>query len=349
MMSKVIIMRKAINIRKVLLYALSISLGAYCIFRADPAKAAAYQGIQRCLNVLIPSLFVTMAMSGLLIICGFISTSGRLIYPVSRRIFGIDGESALIFLLSQIAGYPVGAKLLKTQFDDGRVSKGGAELLSCVCFGSGGAFIFGCAADDRRIGWLMMFSTLLSNVLILLLLRPLLKKHFKSPPPPKNPDFSGNLLIESVTSAGKGMFGICCCVIIFSVLSDMLGASGIAAAVLDVTALGELSGAGVPLITGLLSFGGICVFLQISAIFRGELSLVPMVLTRSCAGLLSYGICHLLLPFFLSGEAAVWANSVSLIQHSSPMPSLILVVMILFVMAEEGKIKRDSVPYRRSR
>lgn len=342
MISKVIIMKKTINIRRVLLYALSISLITYCIFQADPAKAAAYRGIQRCLNVLIPSLFVTMAMSGMLIICGFVSASGRLISPVSRRLFGIDGESALIFLLSQIAGYPVGARLLKTQLDEGRVSKGEAELLSCVCFGSGGAFIFGCAADNREIGWLMLLSTFLSNLLILLLLRPLLKSRGATPPPPKNPEFSGNILFGSVTSAGKGMFEICCCVIIFSVFSEMLGASGIAAAILDITALGNLPGASVPLITGLLSFGGICVFLQISAIFRGKLSLLPLFLTRLCAGLLSFGLCRLLLPFFLSGETAVWAESVSLIRHTSPVPSLILIVMVLFVMAEDGKIKSTS-------
>ncbi len=333
-------MKKAINIRIVLLYVLSISMGAYCIIRADTAKAAAYQGIQRCLNVLIPSLFVTMAMSGLLIKCGFISAAGKLISPVSRRIFCTSGESALIFLLAQIAGYPVGARLLKIQFDDDRLSKSEAELLSCVCFGSGGAFVFGCAAADRKIGWVMLLSTFLSNLLILLLLRPLLKKNSSDPPPPESTEFSGNILIGSVTSAGKGMFEICCCVIVFSVISEMLGASGAAAAVLDITALGNIPGASVPLLTGLISFGGICVFLQISAIFRGKLSIMPMFFTRICSGLLSFGICRLLLPFFVSGEAAAWANGVSLTSHSSPMPSLILLIMILFVMGEEGKIKR---------
>lgn len=340
MISKVIIMKKATNIRVVFFYVLSISLGAYCIFHADSAKAAAYQGIQRCLNVLIPSLFVTMAMSGLLIKCGFVSAVGKLISPVSRRIFFISGESALIFLLSQIAGYPVGARLLKIQFDDGRLNKSEAELLSCVCFGSGGAFIFGCAAADREIGWLILISTFLSNVLILLLLRPLLKRHCSTPPTPESTEFSGDILIGSVTSAGKGMFEICCCVIIFSVVSEMLGVSGAVAAVLDITALGNITGASVPLLTGLISFGGICVFLQISAIFRGKLSIAPMLFTRICSGLLSFGICRFLLPFFISGEKAVWTEAVSLTSHSSPVPSLILLIMILFVMGEEGKIKR---------
>lgn len=335
-------MKKARNIQPVLLYILSISLGAYCIFRAVPAKAAAFQGLQRCLTVLIPSLFVTMAMSGLLIKCGFISSAGKLISPVSRRIFGIDGESALIFLLSQIAGYPVGARLLKIQFDDGRLSKKEAELMSCVCFGSGGAFVFGCVSADRKIGWLMLFSTIISNVLILLLLRPIFRKHRSTPPPPESADFSGNILIESVSSAGKGMFEICCCVIFFSVISEMLGVSGAAAAVLDVTALGDLTGESVPLLTGLLSFGGICVFLQISAIFRGRLSIAPMLFARIFAAVLSFVICRMMLPHFTSGETAVWANSVSLTSHSSPMPSLILIIMILFVIAEEGKIKNRA-------
>ncbi len=335
-------MKKAKNIPIVLLYVLSISLMAYCIFHAATAKNAVFQGIQRCLNVLVPSLFVTMAMSGLLIKCGFISSAGKLVSPVSRLIFGIEGESALIFLLSQICGYPVGARLLKIQFDDGRLSKKEAELLSCVCFGSGGAFVFGCTASDRRIGWLMLFSTFASNVLMLLLLRPLLKKYRSVPQPQENPDFPGNILIESVASAGKGMFEICCCVILFSVISAMLSVSGTAAAFLDVTALGNLSGASVPMLTGLLAFGGICVFLQISAIFRGKLSIVPIILARICAGLVSFGICRLMLPIFLSGEAAVWASSVSLTSHSSPMPSLILIIMIIFVIGEAEKIKNRA-------
>lgn len=325
------------------MFGLSLSLGAYCLICPDTAKTAACRGIERCLNVLIPSLFVTMAMSGLLISCGFISSFGRIISPVSRRIFAIDGEFFLIFLLSQIAGYPVGAKLLKTQLDEGRLGREGAKFLSWVCFGSGGAFIFGCASSDRKLGWLMLLSTFLSNMLMLFLLRPLLKKHFDAPLPEKDPVLSGSLLIEAVTSAGRSMFGICCCVIFFSVISEMLTVSGTAAAFLDITALSGLSGAGVPLITGLLSFGGICVFLQISAIFREKISVLPLIPARLCAGLLSFLICRLLLPPFAYGDTAVWAGSVSIISSSSPMPSILLIFMILFVMAEENK-KTADVP-----
>ncbi|MDE5569801.1 MAG: hypothetical protein K2I82_04010, partial [Ruminococcus sp.] len=115
--------------------------------------------------------------------------------------------------------------------------------------------------------------------------------------------------------------------------------------VIDVTAISNITKENVnliPIASGLISFGGLCVFLQISAVFKGRLSVFPLIFFRTVAGILSGLVCKDLLPFFISDESiAVSSMSSQLHQSASPVPSILLIIMTAVLFLEyEKSIKK---------
>lgn len=341
--------------KKILVVIISMSLCIYCLLFPESVKIASSAGTERCISVIIPSLYAMMTASALLVGCGIISSAGRYISPVTRLIFGMNGETGAVFLFSMIAGYPVGAKMICTLYDRKRLPKKTAELLSGLCFGSGTAFIFGCAGSSSEAGRLIFLSNILASLIMAIILSPYLRKN-SVPDTKEKTIFSANILNDSIVSSGRSMFGVCLCIIIFSVFSAMLRDVGVIriiseilpysrgeeliCAILDVTAVSEIS-ADIPMISALLSFGGICVFFQITSIFRGKLSVLPLVIMRCITGVLSYWICRILMPYFITSETEyVFAVSGRLYREASPIPSIMLMIMTLVLIAESIRIKK---------
>ncbi len=342
-------MRKMKNI---LIFALVIIFVLFCFFRADSVKSAVYDAVMRCLTVIIPSLYAMMIISGLLVKSN-IASSGRIFSGI----------------FSMLAGYPVGAKILCSQYADGSLKKKDAELLSSVFFGAGGAFIFGCTSYG---GELILISNITANVLLSVALIFYFRKNPMQKNQAKKTGFSAEMLIDSVNSAGRSMAEICFAVLAFAVITAMLKDFGILSAfsgilsqvsgfspeisekiicsVIDVTAINDLTKENVnliPVASGLVSFGGLCVFLQISAIFKGRLSVFPLILFRTVAGIISGFICKVLLCFFADDEIiAVSSMNTQLHKSTSPVPSILLIIMtaILFFEYEKNfrKFKKTS-------
>lgn len=343
------------NVKKILTVVFSVSFCLFCLISPTDAKAAAAVGINRCISIIIPSLYAMMTASVLLMKCGVLSSAGRYISPITRRIFGMNGEMGVIFLFSLFSGYPVGAKMIYSMYTEGRLPKKTAELMAGLCFGAGTAFIFGCAASTAEIGRLILASNFIAEILLAIILsfyfrkNPIEEKKCKS-------DISANILTDSVTSAGKSLGDMCLCVVVFSVFTKIVKKTGIIhrfaeafrfsdsifSAVLDITAISETS-ADIPITAALISFGGVCVFFQISAIFHGKLSIMPLVMIRTVTAIISYCICRILQPFFISEEVtAVFASSGCMYREVSPIPSIMLILMTGIVIAESAKIKDMS-------
>ena len=78
----------------------------------------------------------------------------------STALFGLPESYFALFLLSQFAGYPVGASMLCTLTKQGVLSKEDASRLLCVCYGGGPAFLLGLlgTVSCRRTCFLLIFS-----------------------------------------------------------------------------------------------------------------------------------------------------------------------------------------------
>lgn len=341
MINRVMFMRK---IKNILVTALIIITVIFCFFRADSVKSAVYDALMRCLTIIIPSLYAMMIVSGFLVRSN-IASSGRVFCGI----------------FSMLAGYPVGAKILCSQYADGSIKKRDAELLSGVFFGAGGAFIFGCTSYG---GGAVLVSNIMANILLALVLIFYFRKNKMQKNQPEKIRFSVEMLIDSVNSAGRSMGEICFAVLTFSVITAMLRDFGIISAVseilseisgvsseisekiicsfIDVTAVNDLTRENadlIPVASGLISFGGLCVFLQISAVFKSRLSVFPLIFFRVTAGILSGFICKVLLPFFVGDESvAVSLTDTRLYKSPSPVPSILLIIMTAVLFLEYEKI-----------
>ena len=172
------------------------------------------------------------------------------------------------------------------------------------------------------------------------------------------------MLTECVISGGHSIVNICFMVMAFAVITAIMDYTGIISAIgniisgitnlsendarqliksiADVTAVSDFSRGNYELlsyISALISFGGICVIFQISAI-SGGLSLKPLIIMRISASALSFIICRMISPLMLSGET-VLTSSINIRTHQahSPVPSVMLIIMTFFLLYEYEKIK----------
>ena len=95
--------------------------------------SAAGDGVQLCLNVILPSLFPLFVLSTLCVDSGIIRALGTLMQPLMAPLFRVGGCCAGAFLLGIIGGYPVGARTAISLYESGQCSREEAERLLSFC------------------------------------------------------------------------------------------------------------------------------------------------------------------------------------------------------------------------
>ncbi|WP_295086962.1 hypothetical protein [Ruminococcus sp.] len=355
--------------------AILILLLLFCVTNMAAVSQAVYSSVLRCINVVIPSLFAMMAISSIIVRSGITESLPRWFGRISRFIFGMNEAEFPIFSFGMFAGYPVGVKMLCELYSKGRISKRRAELLSGVCFGAGPAFIFGCLSskfwNSERIGMLIFISTISANIVMAIGVSFLLRRtDEKKPSTCRSVSITVEMLNDCVIQSGRVMAEICLMIVGFAVFNAFLVRTGIMAtsgklvakllyidsssgstlipALIDITNAGSVAGGCqlLPCISGLVSFGGLCVFIQLRTLTAGKFSLKPFIIMRAAAALMSFVICHFLIPYFIFGEAVEVASvKVSERGADSVISSIMLIIMVIMLMLEYGKNKRYSSAY----
>lgn len=113
----------------------------YHHIRGEGVKLGISEAVDRCMNIIIPSLFVFMALSQILVSSGLYYCVSMPFYPISRFIMGIPPQLFFVFLLGNTAGYPVGVKLLSDLCQRKIISQRTAKIMSCFCCCGGLLFI----------------------------------------------------------------------------------------------------------------------------------------------------------------------------------------------------------------
>ena len=341
----------------------------FCAAETCLVKKAVSDSVERCLTIVIPSLYAMMIAAVMITKSGVLSYMPGFVKNLGRVLFGMGGECLPVFLFGMFAGYPAGTRMITEQYSSGEVSAKSAPLLCGVCFGAGPAFVFGCISGELYSsglpGKIIIISTAAANIIMAFVISFFLRKYDAGSNDIRKPvRIDGILLTESAASAGRTMGELCFMVTAFSVITAMLSSFGVISAaadffsritgfseevsgafipaVLDITAVRGLptnNYALLPWLCALVSFGGICVLFQASAIISGRFSVLPFVVIRLAASVLSYCICRIIMPFMIS-EEIIAAASVNVSAHSAPsfVPSLMLLFMTFIIMAEYDKL-----------
>lgn len=337
------------------LLALCIAAGISLVLFSGEIGNAVSGSVQSCLTVIIPSLFAFMVFSSLVVKSGIYRIVPTPVSFIARYIFRLPDELFPIFILSQVGGYPVGAKLLHEMQSEGRISKHEAENMMMYCYAGGPAFIIGvlsCTYSPRAAATVYA-STVIANLIIALV------SALKRDIPPKNkyPEkavISAETLVSSVYSGASSLFTVCIMIIAFSCISAILGASGalsqltsewenIVYTTLEISNVAHLSkSCTLPVLAALFSFGGVCVIVQIIAIIKGHFSILRFILSRIPAAVISYFTAYFSIMLF--PEEVIMTAKVNVgIRSISPLPSLILIIMTILLLCKKTVAKSKTI------
>ena len=329
---------------------------------------AVENAVERCLTVIIPSMFIFLCITTFISKSNIQSIFGLPFKFISERIFRIPKEGFAIFLLSMISGYPAGIKLVNDNFSHKNITASQAKAMDCFCFFSGPAFITGTAAaflyPDSNAGLLIFISCLSGNFFTMFIFTRKLSKLKNTSS--INHDIIPNQLIPSVKSACSAMVQMCVMIAAFGGFISILEISGAINALSLYTAglsglpkdtvksiilsfleisniinLPALEPQLLPIVTFLISFGGICVHMQISALADSNFSFKRFFAARLISASVSAITAYFFIPFLnIEVPCSVSFKAVSQSNYS-PLPSILLLIMMIMLMGIFGKKKSN--------
>lgn len=196
--------------------------------------AAARDGVELCLNVILPSLFPFFVLSTLCVELGLIQGLGRLLERIMYPLFRVNGACSVAFLLGIVGGYPVGARTAIELYQKGQCSKTEAERLLSFCNNSGPAFILGVVGAgifaSSTAGLWLYGAHVAASILVGLLFR-FYGTRSESTCHLQTSTISATGFAEAFTGSVKNAFygtlNICGFVIFFTVLIRLLFLTGI--------------------------------------------------------------------------------------------------------------------------
>ena len=293
------------TLRRMGALALAMLCGASAIallIHSQTAGAGVRAGLRLCYEVIIPSLFPFMVLTGFLAVSRASLVVNRLLMPLTA-VLRLPRNAASGLLAGLIGGYPVGARTMAVMVQEQHISAQTASRMLCYCVNAGPPFLL-CAVGVGMLGsqelGLMLLAAQLGSAMIIGLVMGLFSKGEKKlEHMPQQNSFRpySVCLVNAINNACTGMFSICAFIIVFSCITTMLSASvtmqmlinalcGFMPAftpqlmraaifgVIEVTtgckALAGCGFTGVMFIAGLVSLSGLSVVFQVMAALHGS-------------------------------------------------------------------------------
>ena len=318
------------------------------LINASAVSEAVRGAVTMCLEVMIPSLFAFTVLSVYLQSSGLAETALK---PLAKPLSGLlrlPEELCAVFILGNIGGYPVGARLLRSLVEQGRLSRSDAGRLLCCCYGSGPSFVIsvvGMRVFDSAVAGVVLFCACFLSSLVIAVAVCRSGERIVLKPRESRCDLSAECFIGSVMSAARVMLTVCAMITVFAAAMAIVSIGGsdrdVLSALLEISRVGSLSPEGafaMPLCGALLSFGGVCVVLQVVAIGSGRLPLKCFLLSRIPAAALSaaFSLAGLLLPppdVTVSAQNTVSAQAFSVNMGMS----LCVLIMCAMLLATDKK------------
>ena len=293
----------------------AVMYAVVCCFAAVSlltSSGSAKQGISDALmlacNVVIPSLFPFMVLTGCLVRSGAAAALTRPTAPALTAVFRLPTSACGAVLMSFISGYPSGAAMTAELLESGEITQKQAERMLTFCVNAGPAMILFAVGDalfsSRAAGIVLLVCHILASVIIGAVGARFAPKQsagsraVESKPPHSLAD----AFVEATSDASSQMLVICGFVAAFGCITAMLpkGLEPLSA-VLEVTrgtaCLAE-RGAALPVISAALGFSGVSVMCQVAALSKGAIRPWVLVCSRAAHAAVSFLLCKAALRLF---------------------------------------------------
>lgn len=314
-----------------------ISLFAFClIFFRNDAVNGAIKGLYMCSDVLIPSLFPFMVC--VLLFIGIVES------------LNLKNKIPLIFILSALGGYPIGAMLLNEEVRLDNIEPNCAEKMMRFCVNAGPGFIIIAVGSgiygSVKTGLILFLSSILSSFSIFLFTKFLGKDKIKFKSTRKDSSFEfSDIFVNSTARASASMINICSFVVLFCVINSVLEKFAEKVKFLNfLVYLNEVSCSvfkfkNIYAVSFILGFGGICVIMQIIAV-SGDMkfNVLKFLIFRILNGLLLLFYSSVLIKVFKCKISTAFLKNTIIIKTNSLKTVLVLsAVVILFLISVQSK------------
>lgn len=127
-------------------------------------------GINFCINTLIPSLFPFMFLSSFIVKSGISNTLGKILYPITKTLFYLPGCCGSAIILGLTGGYPTGAKATNELLVSNLINNEQANRMMAFNIGAGPAFIIGTVGEillkNKYIGLAIFTSQIFVSIIM---------------------------------------------------------------------------------------------------------------------------------------------------------------------------------------
>lgn len=297
---------------------------ALSVIYIDDVKAAVIESVKSCAFTIVPSLFLMCVLSSAVM-------NSRAVKR-ALSLFGMNTSILMAFILGNIGGYPIGAKILKDMVDKKELTAEEAEKAVCFCYASGPAFCLGIISasvfKSKVLGFASIGAVFTANLCLFLFSVKDYKRRNKQT------DISArsftDVITSSVVSSSYAMLSICSTIVFFSALIAVINAifpavddMHILKSILEISNAATLRCSGLAdfvVITILLAFGGVCVHMQLKSLVGDTFSFkrfylampIKLALTAVFAGI-SYYLIQRYLPASSAETSIVISQSGSIV------------------------------------
>lgn len=279
------------------------------LFAAFPERVlvGAQSGLALSLNAVVPSLLPFMLVSTCLIKSKFSYPLGSIVSKILSPILGISPTGCVCLITGLIGGYGAGAKAVFECYKEKEIDKEEAETLLAFSNNAGPLFVIGTVGisffSHRQTG-IILYIVQVITALFLCVIFCFNNKYEKTSVAKewefykKNKPPIGELIAKSAASSGKAIISVVVFVVAFSAISQILPTERfpLISGILEVTkGCSELSRRGtkiLPLISALLSWGGLSVHFQTNALAGGQLNLRKYYIGKITGAIVSYFITY---------------------------------------------------------
>ncbi len=288
------------------------------------------QGIVIWGNSVLPALFPFFFFSSVLIRLNMVEIWGQKLSPLMQKLFNTPGSSGVIYLLSIISGYPVGAKLTSELYQKGIFTSEQVVRINAFASTSGPLFVIGAVGvgmfGNHLCGVLMLISHILGALLNGLLYRNYgNQKCIQVKSLNTKPNDLANSMYDSIIAIlivggyivifniiidmmiNINLIGSFCLLIntIFGIDTNVM--SGIMSGIIEVTrGCLDIKNSTIPLTLAtpiccaLISFGGLSILLQaITFLSKCKIKIRFYILQKFTHAIISGLICLLLVNIFI--------------------------------------------------
>lgn len=271
-------------------------------------------GISMCAEIVIPSLFPFMVISSFIIKSGMGDALGKLLCKPTNLIFKLPGICSSVIIMSQIGGFPIGAKMTAELLKSNSITQNQAQRMNIFCINAGPAFIIGTVGSlmlgSTKAGVIIYASTVCASLITGILSVSIndKKTELKSEKAIIKLHDPISSFVNSTSSAASSMLMISAWVVVFRLVCDIVASTDISSqfklffnCLLEVTN-GCQNAAGIlpiPAVAAIISFGGLSVHCQINSFIRESgLKMRYFYTARLVCASLSAIICMELLKVF---------------------------------------------------